>query len=52
MLASDAVKRWGLDKVKLSQLKNASLAQKADILGKLGLSGGAWGSGHDSGWPL
>jgi len=43
-LASDAVKRWGLDKVKLSQLKNASLAQKADILGKLGLSGGAWGS--------
>ena len=43
-LASDAVKRWGLDKVKLSQLKNASLAQKADILGKLGLSGGALGS--------
>jgi len=42
-LASDAVKRLGLDKVQLSQLKNASLIKKADILGKLALSGGAWG---------
>jgi len=43
LLASDAVKRLGLDKVQLSQLKNASLIKKADILGKLALSGGAWG---------
>jgi len=35
MLASDAVKRWGLDKVQLSQLKNASWLKKADIIGKL-----------------
>ena len=35
MLASDAVKRWGLDKVTLSQLKNASWLKKADIIGKL-----------------
>ena len=43
-LASDAVKRLGLDKVQLSQLKNASLIKKADILGKLALSGGALGA--------
>ena len=35
MLASDAVKRWGLDKVALSQLKNASWLKRADIIGKL-----------------
>jgi len=35
MLASDAVKRWGLDKVQLSQLKNASWLKRADIIGKL-----------------
>ena len=35
MLASDAVKRWGLDKVTLSQLKNASWLKRADIIGKL-----------------
>ena len=35
ILASDAVKRWGLDKAKLSQLKNASWLKRADIIGKL-----------------
>jgi len=35
MLASDAVKRWGLDKATLSQLKNASWLKRADIIGKL-----------------
>ena len=35
MLASDAVKRWGLDKVQLSQLKNASWARRAGIIGEL-----------------
>jgi len=41
ILASDAVKRWGLDKVTLSQLKNASWAKRADIVGKLILRGGS-----------
>ena len=35
MLASDAVKRWGLDKATLSQLKNASWATRASIIGDL-----------------
>ena len=35
MLASDAVKRWGLDKATLSQLKNASWATRSRIIGDL-----------------
>jgi hypothetical protein len=35
ILASDAIKRLGLSDVALSQLKNASLLKKADIIGKL-----------------
>jgi len=41
ILASDAVKRWGLDKATLSQLKNASWVKRADIVGKLILRGGS-----------
>ena len=35
MLASDAVKRWGLNKATLSQLKNASWATRSRIIGDL-----------------
>jgi len=35
MIASDAVKRWGLDKASLSQLKNASWATRVRIINDL-----------------
>ena len=38
IMAHEAVKKLGLDKVALSQLKNASLLKKADIIGKLVLA--------------